>query len=198
VAAVGLPVGGILALLEVALFAFGVHFLFQLVFISVASGLWSVFAAVVVGRFAPSMSVAVAGIAGIQAGIGVVFGLVSLPVMMLPQFLMVFVAHCLVAGGAVVAAAQSRVGARGDSVWAGLAVGLLGGVVVLLWELGHTGRAVLVLGLVLVVVAAGMLVRRAWHLLVVVPLAVVVAVALGPVYEFVPSVLGDMFPVLAG
>jgi hypothetical protein len=51
---------------------------------------------------------------------------------------------------------------------------------------------------VLVAVSAAVLIRRAWHALVLVPLAAGVAAAAAPVYLVVPSALHLLFPVLAG
>lgn len=168
------------------------------VFVGGASGLWSVFAVVAAARFAPSTRIAVSSAAGLQAGILVALGLLSLLLRALPEFLAVFVPQSLVVVAAAAAAAVSRTGSRLAPVWAGLAVGLLGGVVVLLWQLGHTGRAVLVLGAVLVAVAAVMVARRAWHALVIVPPAAVIALALAPVYGLVPAAFRALFPVGAG
>lgn len=196
-AASGLFAGSVLALLAVASL-FLVRVMSQAVYIGVVSGLWAVFTAVLVGRFAPSARVAVAGVAGLQAGAGIVLGGLSLLGRALPEFLIVFAAQGLAVVITAAAAAQARVGLRRDPVWAGLAVGMLGGIVVLLWQLGHTGRGVLVLGAVLVAVAAVLLVRRVWHALVVIPLAAVVAVALAQVYALVPEAVDRLFPVLAG
>lgn len=193
----GLFVGGVLALLAVAVVVM-VRVLSQAVYVGVLSGLWAVFTAVVVGRFASSARVAVSGAAGLLAGIGIVLGLGALVLRVLPEFLVVFVPQGLVVVGAAVAAAQSRKGLRWDPVWAGLAVGMLGGVVVMLWQLGHTGRAVLVVGVVLVAVTVVLLVRRIWQVLVVVPVAAVVAVAFAQVYALVPAAVDRWFPVLAG
>jgi hypothetical protein len=164
----------------------------------VISGLWSVFTAVLVGRYASSMRVALVSVACLLAVVGVALGLIASLGRMLPEFLIVFAGQSLVAVAATAAAARSRAGLRGDPVWAGFAAGLLGGLVVLLWHRGHTGRGVLVLGAVLVVVAVGVLVRHAWHALVVVPLAATVAIALAPVYALVPAAVDRWFPVLAG
>ncbi|WP_143467000.1 hypothetical protein [Lentzea kentuckyensis] len=177
---------------------FAVHAVSQTAYVGLVSGLWTVFAAVVIGRFAPSVRIAVAGAAGLQAGIMVVFGLVALLGRMVLQFLLVFVSQGLVVVCVAAAAAGSRAVLRSAPAWAGLAVGLLGGIVVLLWELGHTGRGVLVAGTVLVAVSAAVLIRRAWHALVLVPLAAGVAAAAAPVYLVVPSALHLLFPVLAG
>ncbi len=43
-----------------------------------------------------------------------------------------------------------------------------------------------------------MLVRRAWHALVLIPLAAAVAVALAPAYALVPAAVDALFPVVAG
>lgn len=190
-AASGLFVGGVLAIVAVGA-VFVVQVMVGHVYIGVVSGLGVVFAAVVVGRFADSTWVAVAGVAGLQVGISLVFGLLSLLVGVVPEFLVVFGAQGLVAVAAAAAAAQGRM------VWVGLAVGLLGGVVVMLWELGRTGRGALVLGTVLVVVAIALFVRRAKQALVVVPVAAVVAVAVAQVYVLVPDVVNRMYPVVAG
>lgn len=187
----GLFVGGVLGLLAVGA-VFVVHVMAGEVYLGVVSGLGIVFAAVVVGRFADSKWIAMAGVVGLQMGIGLVFGLLSLLVRVVPEFLVVFGAQGVVAVGAAAAAAQARM------VWAGLAVGLLGGVVVMLWELGRTGRGVLVLGALLVVVAVVLLVGRARQALVVVPVAAVVAVAVAQVYLLVPDVVHRMYPVVAG
>lgn len=193
----GLVVGVALALVELAAM-FAVHAVSQTTYVGLVSGLWAVFAAVVVGRFAPSVQIALAGAAGLQAGITIVIGLLSSLGRVLPQFLLVFVPQGLVVVCAAAAAAQSRAVLRSAPVWAGLAVGLLGGVVVLLWELGHTGRGVLVAGAVLVAVAVVVLVRRAWHALVLTPLAAGVAVAVAPAYALVPAAVHELFPVMAG
>jgi hypothetical protein len=170
----------------------------QPVFVGAAGGLWSVFAAVVAGRFAPSTRIAVSAAAGLQAGILVALGLLTLVLRALPEFLVVFVPQSLVVVASAAVAGLSRTGSRIAPAWAGLAVGLLGGVVVLLWQLGHTGRAVLVVGAVLVAVAAVMTARRAWHALVIVPVATAVALALAPVYGLVPAAFRTLFPVLTG
>ena len=198
VASSGLLAGVASALLATAA-VFFVDAVSQMVFVGVASGLWSVFAAVVVGRFASSTRIALTSVAGAQAGVAIVIGLLSLLLLRaLPEFLLVFVPQVLVAGGAAVAAARSRARTRFAPVWAGLAVGLLGGIVVVLGELGRTGRGVLVVGAALVAVAAVALVRRPWHTLVLVPLGVAVALALAPVYALVPAAFHALFPVTAG
>jgi hypothetical protein len=46
--------------------------------------------------------------------------------------------------------------------------------------------------------SSGLLVRRVWHVLVVVPVAAVVAVGLAQVYALGPAAVGSLFPVLAG
>ncbi|MFE2753669.1 hypothetical protein ACFXGA_16910 [Actinosynnema sp. NPDC059335] len=164
------------------------------VFVGVAAGLWSVVAAVVAGRFAPSPRVAAVTAAGLQAGVVILVALARA----VPEFLLVFVPQALVAVTAATAAARSRAGRRADPLWAGLAVGLPGGIVVVLWQLGHTGRGVLAAGLVLVAVTAVVLSRRAAHLPVVVPFGVAVALASAPVYSLVPAAFAALFPVAAG
>lgn len=189
--------GVALALLSMTAVFFG-HVVSEPVFAGVASGLWNVFAAVAVGRLARSTKVALTSVAGVQLGVAVVLGLLSLLGRALPEFLVLFAPQVVVALGAAAAAAWSRAESRFAPVWAGIAVGLLGGIVVMLWELGHTGRGVLVAGAVLVAVAAAGLVRRAWHALVLVPLGVAVAVALAQVYALVPAAFDELFPVMAG
>lgn len=170
----------------------------QPVFVGAVAGLWGVFAAVLAGRFAPSPRVATATAAGLLAGIAILVGLAAALMRSVPEFLFVFVPQGLVALAAATAAARSRAGRRADPLWAGLAVGLLGGVVLMLWQLGHTGRGVLVAGLVLVAVTAVVLPRRATHVPVVVPVGVAVALALGPVYSLVPAAFVALFSVNAG
>ena len=170
----------------------------QPLFVGTASGLWAAFTAVVVGRRALSPWDAAAGAVGLQAGLGLVFGLLSLFLRFSLQFLMVFGAQTVVVVAVAVASALSRGAVRAAPVWAGLAVGLLGGVVVMLWGLGHTGRGVLAAGALVVAVAVVLLTRRVWHVLVVVPTAAAVAFAVAPVYGLVPAVFKVLFPVLAG
>ncbi|MEV8439926.1 hypothetical protein AB0425_21335 [Actinosynnema sp. NPDC051121] len=193
----GLVAGVALALFSMAAVFFG-HVVSATVFAGVASGLWNVSAAVTVGRFAPTTRVALTSVAGVQAGLAIVLGLLSLLGRALPEFLFVFAPQVVVAFGATAAAAWSRAESRFAPVRAGIAVGLLGGIVVMLWDLGHTGRGVLVAGAVLVAVAVAVLVRRAWHVLVLVPLGVAVAVALAQVYALVPAAFDELFPVMAG
>ncbi|MGW4113721.1 hypothetical protein ACWEFJ_22870, partial [Actinosynnema sp. NPDC004786] len=168
------------------------------VFVGVAAGRWSVVAAVVAGRFAPSPRVAAVTAAGLQAGVVILVGLAAALARAVPEFLLVFVPQALVAVAAATAAARSRAGRRADPLWAGLAVGLPGGIVVVLWQLGHTGRGVLAAGLVLAAVTAVVLSRRAAHLPVVVPFGVAVALASAPVYSLVPAAFAALFPVAAG
>ncbi|WP_141983582.1 hypothetical protein [Saccharothrix saharensis] len=170
----------------------------QPVFVGAAGGLWGVFAAVVAGRFAPSTRIAASAAVGLQAGLLVALGLLTSVLRALPEFLVVSVPQSLVVVAAAAVAGLSRTGSRLAPVRAGLAVGLLGGVVLLLWRLGHTGRAVLVVGAVLGAVAAVMTARRAWHASVIVPSAAVVALAAAPVYGLVPAAFRALFPVLAG
>jgi hypothetical protein len=197
VALSGLLAGVALALLAMVA-VFFVDAVSATVFAGVASGLWSVSAAVAVGRFAPSTRIALTSVVCVQAGVAVVLGLLSLLGRALPEFLFVFAPQLLVAVGATAAAAWSRAESRFAPIWAGVAVGLPGGIVVMLWGLGHTGRGVLVAGVVLVAVTAAGLVRRARDALVVLPLGVAVAVALAPVYALVPSAFHVLFPVVAG
>jgi hypothetical protein len=193
-----LIVGAGLATAEVIV-AFGVRAMAGVTFVLVATGLLTMFIAVVVGRLADSTPVAVSGAAGLQAGTGLVIGLLTFSMRAFPEFLVVFVPQSLVVCAVAAAAARSFLGLRHDPVWAGIAAGLLGGVVVLLWQLGHSGRAVLVVGAVLVAAAVGLLVRQARHSLVIVPLTVAVAVGVAQAYALVPMAFGELFPpVVAG
>lgn len=195
--ALWLLVGLAMAVVQVPVLAL-VHAVSQPLFVGTVSGLWVAFTAVVVGRRALSPWGAVAGAVSLQVGLGVVSGVLALLLRVPLQFLMIFGAQTLVVVAVAAAAALSRAEVRAAPVWAGLAVGLLGGVVVMLWGLGHTGRGVLAAGVVLVVVAVVLLARRAWHVLVVAPTAVAVAFAVAQVYALVPAAFDAMFPVLAG
>jgi hypothetical protein len=192
-----LLVGLAMAVVQIPALAL-VHAVSQPLFVGTASGLWAAFTAVVVGRRALSPWGAAAGAVSLQVGLGIVFGLLALLLRVPLQFLVVFGAHTLVVVAVAAAAGLSRAGVRAAPVWAGLAAGLLGGIVVMLWGLGHTGRGVLAAGALLVAVAVVLLARRARHVPIVVPTAAAVAVTVAPVYALVPAAFDALFPVLAG
>ncbi|GGP39643.1 hypothetical protein GCM10010185_09010 [Saccharothrix coeruleofusca] len=196
--------GGLLGGVGLALGQVPLALIFEHVAVLAAvSGLWTVFAALLIGRFSRSPRVAVAIVCGVATGVGGTFFAVLLALgrsnlLYLPQVGLVAVAHGAVGVAGAFATGMAGQHHRWAGVWTGLAAGLLGGITALLWGSGSTSHGVLVIGLVLTLVALAALTRRISHLLVSAPLAVVIAVAAAPVYAAVPGLIAVLWPVQAG